>query len=152
MDILKNLGLETSLLVSNLGSKKENIYRNEIFADCITDRDKKTARRKIRTITESYVKTILLCKDSAKLKKLCADFYKYYCAIYRTNDFSLASICSNNTDEVKKENYSKFLAIVQKNIVSGKTEKTEKKKETKKKQAKETTNKVSEIAVENESK
>lgn len=109
--------VDKSLLVSNQGSKKENIYKKDIFADCITDRDKKTVRRKLRNILDNYVKSILLCKDAAKLKKLCLDFDKYYKGVYNINDYSLQSIASNNIDASKKENLIKFLGIVSKNIL-----------------------------------
>lgn len=124
--------VDKSLLVSNQGSKKENIYKKDIFADCITDRDKKTTRRKLRNILDNYVKSILLCKDSAKLKKLCLDFDKYYKGVYNMNDYSLQSIASNNVDASKKENLQKFLQIVQKNVLV--------KKETKSKKVTESTN------------
>lgn len=128
--------VDKSLLVSNQGSKKENIYKRDIFADCITDRDKKTVRRKLRNILDNYVKSILTCKDSAKLKKLCIDFNTYYKGVYNVNDFSLQSIASNNVDESKKENLIKFLQIVQKNVSSSAaskklTTKSIKKEETK---------------------
>lgn len=123
--------VDKSLLVSNQGSKKENIYKKDIFADCITDRDKKTIRRKLRNILDNYVKSILICKDSAKLKKLCLDFDKYYKGVYNINDYSLQSIASNNIDESKKENLIKFLGIVSKNVSV--------KKETKKLAAKKVT-------------
>lgn len=108
--------VDKSLLVSSQGSKKENIYKKDIFADCITDRDKKTVRRKLRNILDNYVKSILLCKDAAKLKKLCLDFDKYYKGVYNINDYSLQSIASNNIDANKKENLIKFLGIVSKNV------------------------------------
>lgn len=133
-DILKSLNLDASLLVSSNGLKKENIYKKDVFADCITDRDKKTTRRKIRNLLDSYVKTILQCKDAIKLQKLCADFNKFYFAIYAINDYSLQSIASNNTDETKKENLQKFLQIVQKNTANKPTAKTTKKKVTAKKE------------------
>lgn len=125
--------VDKSLLVSNQGNKKENIYKKDIFADCITDRDKKTVRRKLRNILDNYVKSILTCKDSAKLKKLCIDFNTYYLGVYNVNDYSLQSIASNNIDESKKENLQKFLQIVQKNIsVSSSKKPATKKQPTKK--------------------
>lgn len=108
--------VDKSLLISSQGSKRENIYKKDIFSDCITDRDKKTVRRKLRNILDNYVKSILTCKDSTKLKKLCSDFNTYYQGVYNINDYSLQSIASNNIDESKKENLQKFLQIVQKNI------------------------------------
>lgn len=113
-DLLKSL--DSSLFVSSLGSKKENIYRKEVFSDCLTDRDKKTQRRKIRNIVESFMKSILLQKDSSKLNRLCVDFDKFYKGTYTLNDYSFESICSKNTDESKKDNIIKMLDIVKKNL------------------------------------
>lgn len=122
-NILKDLKLDVTLLSSNSGLKSENIYKKDIFADCITDREKKTTRRKIRNLLDNYVKAILQCKDPVKLQKLCADFNKFYFAIYSNNDYSLQSIASNNTDENKKENLQKFLQIVQKTTAKATTTK-----------------------------
>lgn len=125
-------------LKSSVGMKKENIYKKDIFADCITDFDKKTTRRKLRNILDNFVKTILTCTDKNKLQKYCIEFDKYYRAVYNVNDYSLQSICSNNTDEIKKANLQKFLQIVSNNISEKKTTK------------KNTTKKVTETKIEND--
>lgn len=113
-EIIANL--DKSLLVSNSGQRKENIYKKDIFADCITDRDKKTRRRKLRNILESFISSFILTKEEAKLKKLALSFDAYYKATYVTNDYSLESLISANTDAAKKENLSKMLEIAKKNL------------------------------------
>ncbi|MEG1415881.1 MAG: hypothetical protein RSC49_04670 [Clostridium sp.] len=113
-EIIANL--DKSLLVSNSGQRKENIYKKDIFADCITDRDKKTRRRKLRNILESFISSFILTKEEAKLKKLSLSFDAYYKATYVTNDYSLESLISANTDAAKKDNLSKMLEIAKKNL------------------------------------
>lgn len=125
-DLLKKFGIELSSLNSVSGMKKENIYKKDIFADCFTDKEKKTMRRKLRNLLDNFVSSILRCKDTTQLKKLCVEFNKFYLGFYNVNDYSLLSICSNNTDEVKKENLQKMLDIVKANIL----EKSEFKKKT----------------------
>ena len=113
-DLLKSL--DSSLFVSSVGMRKENIYKKEVFSDCLTDRDKKTQRRKIRNVVENFMKSILLQKDLSKLNRLCLDFDKFYKGTYTVNDYSFESICSKNTDETKKDNLIKMLEIVKKTI------------------------------------
>lgn len=119
-EIIANL--DKSLLVSNSGQRKENIYKKDIFADCITDRDKKTRRRKLRNILDSFISSFILTKEEEKLKKLSLSFDAYYKATYTTNDYTLDSIISANTDAAKKENVNKMLSIA-KNYLSKKEEK-----------------------------
>lgn len=113
-DLLKSL--DSSLFVSSVGMRKENIYKKDVFSDCLTDRDKKTQRRKIRNVVENFMKSILLQKDLSKLNRLCLDFDKFYKGTYTVNDYSFESICSKNTDETKKDNLIKMLEIVKKTI------------------------------------
>lgn len=125
-NILKQFSIELTSLNSVAGMKKENIYKKDIFADCFTDREKKTMRRKLRNLLDNFVSSILRCKDTTQLKKLCVEFNKFYLGVYNVNDYSLLSICSNNTDEVKKANLQKMLDIVKANI-QGETKKATKK-------------------------
>lgn len=108
-DILKNL--DSSLLVSNSGLRKENIYKKDIFADCITDRDKKTRRRKLRNTLDSFISSAITIKDEKKLNQLALSFDAYYKSVYNINDYTMDSLISANTDSVKKENVSKMLSI-----------------------------------------
>lgn len=112
--ILKSL--DSSLFVSNSGMRKENIYKKDVFASCITDRDKKTLRRKIRNIVENFMKSILLQKDAKKLTSLVLQFDKFYKATYSNNDYSLESLSSANTDFTKKENLLQMLSICKKEL------------------------------------
>ena len=131
-DIFANL--ETSLLKSNAGIAKESIYKKEIFENCLSDKSKKQVRSKIRKFIDNFLESILLCKDSEKLKKLCLEFDKFYKSVYIINDYSLASIVSNNTNETKKINLQKMLNIVKTNVSETKPKKVTIKKKTTKKE------------------
>ena len=113
-DILKNL--DSSLLVSNSGLRKENIYKKDIFQDCITDRDKKTRRRKLRNTLDSFISSAITIKDEKKLNQLALSFDAYYKSVYNVNDYTLNSLISANTDIAKKGNVSKMLDIFQKHL------------------------------------
>lgn len=131
-DIFANL--ETSLLKSNAGIAKESIYKKEIFENCLSDKSKKQVRSKIRKFIDNFLESILLCKDAEKLKKLCLEFDKFYKSVYIINDYSLASIVSNNTNETKKINLQKMLNIVKTNVSETKPKKVTIKKKTTKKE------------------
>lgn len=103
-----------SMLSTAKGMRKENIYRKEVFAECITDREKKSTRRKIRNLLESFVSSLLRAKSEQSKKAIAKDFCIFYKEIYSLNDFSIDSLISNNTDETKKDNVQKFLNLVKK--------------------------------------
>ena len=94
------------LLKTSLGQKTE-IYKNTLF-DGMDEKKKKAARKKIRNYTYSMLSTIVENK-SEKLISVFLDFYK---SAYILNDFSFASIASENTKEEKKEILKKGLEIV----------------------------------------
>lgn len=94
------------LLKTSLGQKTE-IYKNTLF-DGMDEKKKKAARKKIRNYTYSMLSTIVENK-SEKLIRAFLDFYK---SAYVLNDFSFASIASENTKEEKKEILKKGLEIV----------------------------------------
>ena len=111
--VLKSL--DKSLFVTVSGMNKENVYKLEVFKDCITDRDKKTIRRKLRNILENFISSFLKyseLKDTNKIKALKKEFDGYYKQVYRLNDYSLNSFISNNTDIKKKEQTEKMLLII----------------------------------------
>lgn len=94
------------LLKTSLGQKTE-IYKNSLF-EGMDERKKKAARKKIRNYTYSMLSTIVENK-SEKLIRAFLDFYK---SAYVLNDFSFASIASENTKEEKKTVLKKGLEIV----------------------------------------
>lgn len=92
--------MSTELLKSSKGGIKESIYKIEIFADV---ENKKGLRTKLRKLVYNYCASIVEITDDKKAKKLAKDFADFYASVYKVNDFSLASICSANTEETKKE-------------------------------------------------
>ena len=109
--------LDTTGLHTNSGLKKENLYNSSIYADCLTDKDKKSARRKIRNLLDNFIGSIIRSeKNKTICENHCKQFKLFYEQVYRINDFSIESLVSNNTDELKKENLKKMLEIVKKNL------------------------------------
>lgn len=100
------------VLTSNSGSRKESIYKTEIFKDCVTDRDKKTRRRQLRNVIDSVLSSFLTYEKQANkdnLKKLASQFEVFYKKTYSINDYSVASISSKNTEINKKEGLIKMM-------------------------------------------
>lgn len=109
--------LDTTGLHTNSGLKKENLYNSSIYADCLTDKDKKSVRRKIRNLLDNFIGSIIRSeKNKTICENHCKQFKLFYEQVYRVNDFSVESLVSNNTDELKKENLKKMLEIVKKNL------------------------------------
>lgn len=109
--------LDTTGLHTNSGLKKENLYNSSIYADCLTDKDKKSVRRKIRNLLDNFIGSIIRSeKNKTICENHCKQFKLFYEQVYRINDFSVESLVSNNTEELKKENLKKMLEIVKKNL------------------------------------
>lgn len=109
--------LDTTGLHTNSGLKKENLYNSSIYADCLTDKDKKSVRRKIRNLLDNFIGSIIRSeKNKTICENHCKQFKLFYEQVYRINDFSVESLVSNNTDELKKENLKRMLDIVKKNL------------------------------------
>lgn len=94
------------LLKTSLGQKTE-IYKNSLF-EGMDEKKKKSARKKIRNYTYSMLSTIV----ENKSEKLISAFLDFYKSAYVLNDFSFASIASENTKEEKKGILKKGLEIV----------------------------------------
>lgn len=94
------------LLKTSLGQKTE-IYKNSLF-DGLDEKKTKAARKKIRNYTYSMLSTIV----ENKSEKLISAFLDFYKSAYVLNDFSFASIASENTKEEKKAILKKGLEIV----------------------------------------
>ena len=109
--------LDTTGLHTNSGLNKENLYNPSIYADCLTDKDKKSVRRKIRNLLDNFIGSIIRSeKNKTICENHCKQFKLFYEQVYRINDFSVESLVSNNTEELKKENLKKMLEIVKKNL------------------------------------
>lgn len=107
--------LNVSGLKSSAGLRKENLYNNSIYADCITDKDKKSVRRKIRSLLDNFIGSIIRTESQKEIcKNHIKQFIVFYENVYRVNDFSISSLISNNTDNLKKQNLQRMLDIVKK--------------------------------------
>ena len=105
-----------SLLNTNLGSKKESIYKETIF-EGLNDKQKKSARKKIRNYVHAIFESIISKSEEKKTKELndlVTSFVDFYKETYRINDFSFSSIASENTKE--KDIINNALAIIKKQL------------------------------------
>lgn len=90
-----------SLLTTNKGTKKETIYKDSIF-DGLNDKQKKSARRKIRNYIHSIFESLIAAKKEnkkANITKLTKEFSEFYKETYKVNDYSFSSVASENTKE-----------------------------------------------------
>lgn len=104
------------LLVTNKGTKKESIYKNEIFVG-LSDKEKKSNRKKIRNYVRSIFESIINAdkvKNTANVTKLAKEFSEFYKETYIINDYSFASIASENTKD--KETINIALNIIKKSL------------------------------------
>lgn len=113
-DTLANLNKATEgLLKTSFGVKKSDLYKEEIFSE-LSDKEKKVARKKFRNIILSLSESLTQEKDKTRLEKLKKAFLDFYKQVYKVNDFSLSSVCSENMKETNKEILKKALQIVKK--------------------------------------
>lgn len=102
-DILSTLQKETQgLLKTSLGTKRESIYKSEIFSES-SDKEKKSLRKKLRNTLFSLCSSLIDEKDETKRNKLIKSFNDFYKQIYVTNDYTLQSVCNENLKSEKKE-------------------------------------------------
>lgn len=114
-DILANLNKSTEgLLKTSFGVKKSDIYKEEIFSELSSDKEKKIVRKKFRNTILSLSESLTQEKDKTRLEKLKKAFLDFYKQVYKVNDFSLNSVCSENMKQTNKEILKKALQIVKK--------------------------------------
>jgi len=90
------------VLNTSLGTKKASIYKDEIFDGC-SDKEKKSLRKKFRNMLYSVAKSLQTEKEKENQKKLINAFNELYAEVYKVNDYSLQSVCSENLSNEKKE-------------------------------------------------
>ena len=116
-EILEKSRKQTNgLLLSNKGTKKELIYKESIF-EGLSDKEKKSSRVQIRKYAHSIFESIINANDnknSAKVAKLVKEFSDFYKETYKLNDYTLASVASENTKD--KETIIKALEIIRKSL------------------------------------
>lgn len=104
------------LLNTNLGSKKESIYKDIIF-EGLSDKQKKSARKKIRNYIHSIFESIITKSNEKKnneLNSLIQSFVEFYKETYKVNDYSFNSLASENTKN--KELINNALIIIKKQL------------------------------------
>lgn len=113
-DILSTLQKETQgLLKTSLGTKRESIYKSEIFSES-TEKEKKSLRKKLRNTLFSLCSSLIDEKDETKKNKLIKSLNDFYKQIYVTNDYTLQSVCNENLKSEKKEILQTALNICKK--------------------------------------
>nr|DAJ07319.1 MAG TPA: hypothetical protein [Caudoviricetes sp.] len=111
LDVLKSVKEKNQgLFKTALGTKTE-IYKKDLFTGA-NEKQIKSLRKKFRNVTFNFLLSIATNAD----KKLIANFVDFYKQVYVNNDFSFASIASENTKEEKKAILIKGLEIVKKNV------------------------------------
>ena len=116
-DILDKSKKNTSgLLNTNLGTKKESIYKKSIF-DGLSDKQKKSARKKIRNYVHAIFESIITKSTEKKTKELndlINSFVEFYTETYKVNDYSFSSVASENTKD--KDIINNALVIIKKQL------------------------------------
>lgn len=105
-----------SLLTTNKGTKKESIYKDSIF-EGLSDKEKRSARKRVRNYVHSIFESIIFAdKESKKsnVTKLAKEFADFYIETYKINDYSFASVASENTKD--KDTINNALAIIKKEL------------------------------------
>ena len=106
----------SGLLNTNLGTKKESIYKESIF-EGLSDKQKKSARKKIRNYVHAIFESIITKsteKKNKELSDLINSFVEFYTETYRINDYSFSSVASENTKE--KDLINNALGIIKKQL------------------------------------
>lgn len=116
-EILEKSKKNTSgLLNTNLGTKKESIYKETIF-EGLSDKQKKSARKKIRNYVHAIFESIISKSNEKKTKEvndLINSFVEFYTETYRINDYSFSSVASENTKD--KDIINNALGIIKKQL------------------------------------
>lgn len=106
----------SGLLNTNLGTKKESIYKESIF-EGLSDKQKKSARKKIRNYVHAIFESIISKSTEKKTKELndlIQSFVEFYTETYRVNDYSFSSVASENTKD--KDIINNALVIIKKQL------------------------------------
>ena len=90
---------------------KTGIYKKEIFAECQTDKEKKSLRIKLRRKLDQFIGAYLANKNKPEgLKELKEVWQNYAKQIYEDTKI----ICDNNSDADKQKLVEKFLQAMEK--------------------------------------
>lgn len=96
---------------SNVANKATSIYNENLFVS-MTESEKKSARKKLRTINENMLYAIIRAKDEKLQKDISEKYIKFATATFK--NFPTADTFANIRDEEKKNDFVKALKIVAK--------------------------------------
>lgn len=103
-----NFGKE--ILNSNSKNRK-SIYKNSLFEDCKTDKEKKSLRIKLRRKLQNFLGTFLhVEKNPAKIKELQKVWKEYAKEVYN----NVNEIVDNNSTQDNKELVKRFISVMNK--------------------------------------
>lgn len=103
-----NFGKE--ILISNSKNRK-SIYRNSLFEDCKTDKEKKSLRIKLRRKLQNFLGTFLQVeKNPTKIKELQKVWKEYAKEVYN----NVNEIVDNNSTQDNKELVKRFISVMNK--------------------------------------
>jgi hypothetical protein len=112
-ELLKKAQDDVQGLVKTSLGKKEEIYKSSLF-EGLNDKEKKSIRKKVRNFTYSLLSSLLKETKEENKIRLAKSFIDFYKSIYCITDFSISSICSENTKEEKKKELAKGLEVAKK--------------------------------------
>ena len=103
-----NLGKE--ILISNSKNRK-SIYKNSLFEDCKTDKEKKSLRIKLRRKLQNFLGTFLQVeKNPTKIKELQKVWKEYAKEVYN----NVNEIVDSNSTQDNKELVKRFISVMNK--------------------------------------
>lgn len=103
-----NFGKE--ILISNSKNRK-SIYKNSLFGDCKTDKEKKSLRIKLRRKLQNFLGTFLQVeKNPTKIKELQKVWKEYAKEVYN----NVNEIVDNNSTQDNKELVKRFISVMNK--------------------------------------
>lgn len=103
-----NFGKE--ILISNSKNRK-SIYKNSLFEDCKTDKEKKSLRIKLRRKLQNFLGTFLQVeKNPTKIKELQKVWKEYAKEVYN----NVNEIVDNNSTQDNKELVKRFISVINK--------------------------------------
>lgn len=128
--LAKSQAATASLIQKGTKGHKESIYKSAIF-EGLSDKEKKASRKKIRNYVQSLLSSICTAEGES-LKTLCKEFIGFYQEVYAVNDYSFASIASENTkDETKKAITAALIKVQEFNTPTPEPKKNSSKKDKK---------------------
>lgn len=103
-----NFGKE--VLISNSKNRK-SIYKNSLFEECKSDKEKKSLRIKLRRKLQSFLGTFLQVeKNPTKIKELQKVWKEYAKEVYN----NVNEIVDNNSAQDNKELVKRFISVMNK--------------------------------------